>query len=64
VAGVSNIKNPIKAALRVMDSSKHVLLAGSGASEFAQAQHLELVEQQYYFTTKKLPAILKGQRRR
>ncbi|HBH47169.1 MAG TPA: beta-aspartyl-peptidase [Bacteroidales bacterium] len=60
VASVSNIKNPIKAALRVMDSSKHVLLAGSGASEFAQTQHLELVEQQYYFTTKSYQRYLKA----
>ena len=36
VAAVSGIKNPIKLARRVMEDGRHVLLAGAGASLFAQ----------------------------
>ena len=32
VAGVSDIKNPISAAIEVMTNSKHVMMAGKGAS--------------------------------
>ena len=37
IAGVKTIKNPISAARKVMTDSKHVLLAGKGAEEFAAA---------------------------
>lgn len=36
VAAVSGIKNPIKLARRVMEDGRHVMLAGKGASLFAQ----------------------------
>ena len=36
VAGVRDIKNPIKAAREVMDNSVHVMLSGKGTSEFAR----------------------------
>ena len=35
VAGVRNIKNPIRLAKEVMEDTVHVLLSGSFASEFA-----------------------------
>lgn len=50
VAGVTIIKSPVEAALRVMDSSAHVLLAGRGAEEFARVQGLRLVEPDYFYT--------------
>jgi beta-aspartyl-peptidase (threonine type) len=40
VAGVTNLKNPISAARKVMENSDHVLLARQGAEEFAAAQGL------------------------
>ncbi|GAB4547706.1 MAG: isoaspartyl peptidase/L-asparaginase family protein [Anaerolineae bacterium] len=43
VAAVSRLKNPIKAARRVMDATPHHLLAGPGAEAFAQAQGLDVV---------------------
>ena len=46
VAGVKTIKNPISAARKVMTDSKHVLLAGEGAEEFAASMGLEIVEDQ------------------
>ena len=39
VAGVTIIKNPIKAARAVMEESEHVLLAGKGAESFAISKY-------------------------
>lgn len=50
IAGVRDIKNPIKAARAVMDSSKHLLLIGQGASLFAKNLGLEIVENSYFST--------------
>ena len=36
VAGVTTIKNPIKAAIAVMQQSNHVMLSGKGAETFAK----------------------------
>ena len=50
VAGVTDIKNPISAAIKIMNNSKHVMMAGKGASEFAKSQGLEIVDSSYFFT--------------
>ncbi len=50
VAGVTTVKNPIKAAMAVMNNSKHVMLGGEGAEIFAKSQELELVENSYFTT--------------
>ena len=50
VAGVSTIKNPISAARKVMENSKHVLLSGKGAEQFAKEQQLEIVNRNYFYT--------------
>jgi beta-aspartyl-peptidase (threonine type) len=60
VAGVSNIKNPISAARRVMISSPYVLLSGRGASEFATSQGLQIVDSSYFFTERQWKAHLAG----
>ena len=65
VAGVSDIKNPISAARKVMENSEHVLLSGAGASEFAKTQGLEIVDNNYFFTQKRwdhLQKILKKEK--
>lgn len=65
VAGVKNIKNPIKAVRLVMDKSVHVMLSGKGASAFAREQGLEMVNNRYFFTKERresLKRILKQQR--
>ena len=49
VAGVRNIKNPIRLAREVMLHSGHVMLSGKGASEFALKQGLELAHDDYFF---------------
>lgn len=50
VAGVTTVKNPITAARAVMDKSRHVMLAGRGADEFAKEQGLEIVDPSYFRT--------------
>lgn len=50
VAGVRHVKNPIELARLVMDKSPHVFLIGSGAEEFALAQGLTLVPNEYFRT--------------
>lgn len=48
LAGVSTIRNPIKAARRLMETSPHVLLAGHGADTWAEQVGLELVNNSYF----------------
>jgi beta-aspartyl-peptidase (threonine type) len=43
VAAVRHIKNPVDLARRVMEKSRHVLLVGAGAEEFALEENLTLV---------------------
>jgi len=65
VAGVTDIKNPITAARYVMTNSKHVMLTGAGASEFAKEQGLEIVPPSYFYTEKRfneLQEILKREK--
>lgn len=50
VAGVTIIKNPISAAIAVMQKSPHVFLIGDGANQFAKEQGLEIVEPKYFWT--------------
>ncbi|MEO6546347.1 MAG: isoaspartyl peptidase/L-asparaginase [Ferruginibacter sp.] len=50
VAGVCNIRNPIKLALAVMQHSEHVLLSGKGANEFAVKQGLSIETDDYFFS--------------
>ncbi|RYE23572.1 MAG: isoaspartyl peptidase/L-asparaginase [Sphingobacteriales bacterium] len=49
VAGVRNIKNPIKLAKEVMLHSGHVFLSGNGASEFALTRGIEQATDEYFF---------------
>ena len=50
VAGLTEVRHPITAARRVMDSSRHVMFAGPGATVFAKLQGLEIVPQEYFQT--------------
>ena len=49
VAGITNVKNPITAARKVMEQSSHVMLTGRGAEQFAFEQGLEIVDPSYFF---------------
>ena len=50
VCGLKDVKNPIKAARKVMEKSRHVMLSGSGASQFAYEQGLEMIDNKYFHT--------------
>jgi beta-aspartyl-peptidase (threonine type) len=50
VAAVSRIKNPVSLARKVMENSKHILLAGKGAEAFALEQNLTIETDDYFFT--------------
>jgi len=59
VAGVQDIKNPINAAREVMLHSEHVFLSGTGASEFAKIQGLEIVPNNYFYTDSRYESLMK-----
>ncbi|MDX5442537.1 MAG: isoaspartyl peptidase/L-asparaginase [Hymenobacteraceae bacterium] len=50
VAGITTVKNPVKAARAVMEKSEHVMMVGAGAEKFAAAQNLEIVDPEYFKT--------------
>lgn len=50
VAFVTNIKNPVRLARLVMERTEHVLLAGDGASEFADQMGVERLDDAYFYT--------------
>ena len=65
IAAVRDIKNPIRVARAVMEKSEHVLLNGSGASQFAKEQGFEPVDNSYFYTEKRrksLQELLKQER--
>src|SRR5690606_17103314 len=49
VAGVRNIRNPIKLAHEVMLHSGHVFLSGKGAAEFALKQGIPFEPDEYFY---------------
>lgn len=59
IAGVHTIKNPIKAAIAVMQKSEHVMLSGVGAEEFAKKQKLDIVDPSYFWTKNRWEGLQK-----
>ena len=57
IAGVKHVKNPISAAIAVMENSPHVMLSGAGADRFAEEQGLEIVPSEYFFTERRINAL-------
>ncbi|MEU3962044.1 isoaspartyl peptidase/L-asparaginase [Streptomyces buecherae] len=58
VAGVRSVRNPISAARLVMDRTRHVLLAGEGADDFAARAGLPTVTQDYYWTQRRWDQLM------
>ena len=50
VAGVRNVKNPVKLAHCILQKSDHVMLAYPGAEEFARKYHLDFESEEYFYT--------------
>jgi len=61
VAGVSHIRNPINAAILVKDSTRHILLSGKGAEDFAKQHQLKMEEESYFLTEKRQQQLIKAQ---
>ena len=59
VAAVWRVRNPILAARAVMEKSRHVLLAGSGAERFARKQGLKFEPPEYFHTARRRTALKK-----
>ena len=57
VAGVTRVRNPIKAARAVMDRSEHVMFAGPGADAFAVNMGLETVNNDYFTTDRRVKSL-------
>ena len=53
VASVQHIAHPISLARMVMERTKHVLLVGAGAEEFARSQGVALVSPYYFFNERR-----------
>ncbi|CUS46721.1 MAG: isoaspartyl peptidase/L-asparaginase [Pseudomonadota bacterium] len=62
VAGVSATKNPVTLARAVMEHSRHVLLTGSGADQFAREQGVEQVDPGWFRTEKRWQEYLEWKR--
>lgn len=59
VAGVKTVRNPIQAAIAVMQNSDHVMLAGVGADQFAAEQGLTIVDNSYFHTERRWNSLQK-----
>jgi beta-aspartyl-peptidase (threonine type) len=53
VAGVTGIRHPIELARRVMERCPHVMLAGTGAEEFARTVGIETTPADFFFTQRR-----------
>jgi len=53
VSGLTRIRNPVQLARAVMERSEHVMLAGTGAEEFASSQGFCFVPQSYFYTAER-----------
>lgn len=62
IANVDCVRNPVLAARRVMEHSKHVFFVGQGAVDFARAEGLELVDPSYFSTEARREQLLRVQR--
>ena len=64
VAGVTDVRNPVVLARRVMEDSPHVMLIGAGASRFADTfDDIERVANDWYDTPHRLQQLREEQAR-
>jgi len=62
IANVTCVRNPVLAARKVMEHSKHVFFVGPGAEDFARAQGLDIVDPSYFSTAARREQLLRVQR--
>ena len=58
IAGVRNIKNPIKMARTVMEKSEFVMLSGDQAQVFAKLNNIKIEQNEYFFTQQRYDQLL------
>ncbi len=63
VAFVRNVKNPVRLARQVMERTEHLLLAGTGADQFAQLCGVETADDDYFFTEHRYQQLLEARER-
>ncbi|MBI4535103.1 MAG: isoaspartyl peptidase/L-asparaginase [Ignavibacteriae bacterium] len=63
IAAVSNVRNPITLARRIMEDSEHIVLVGMGAIRFAREHGVKTCGQDELITTRELDRWRKAQRR-
>ena len=51
VAVVTNVRNPISLARKIMENTQHVFIGGKGALEYAKKLNLEVEPDSYFITT-------------
>src|SRR6185369_4274352 len=49
VAGIKNVRNPVRLAKTIMENSDHVMLLGEGAEKFAEKMNLKFEDDLYFF---------------
>lgn len=63
ISAVRDIKNPIRVARAVMEKPEHVMLNGTGASQFAKDQGFEPVENSYFHTKERYKSLQELQKK-
>ncbi len=63
VAGVKNVRNPVRLARSVMEDTPHVFLGGQGADDFAVAAGVRRAAQEYFTTETQLERYREIRRR-
>jgi beta-aspartyl-peptidase (threonine type) len=61
VAGVSNVRNPVLLARKVMTDSVHVMLIGEGAEAFAREHGIAFEDDSYFYTERRWQQLLEAQ---
>lgn len=60
VASLTNVKNPVTAARKVMEKSQHVMMMGAGAEKFAAMNGCEIVDPSYFYTEDRWKNLLRA----
>ncbi len=60
VACLEHVRNPIVLARTLMEKTKHVMMVGRGAEEFAKHNGIELIDAKYFFTQRRWDELQKA----
>ena len=63
VAAVCGVRNPVRLAYEVMETSGHVLLVGAGAERFARERDLAFESEEYFRTEERVAQLAKAKRK-